>query len=122
MKSKPTHTPTPWVVSNSTQRRIWIGGADDAVAAKAGFFQEVADVHDHHKRGKANAELIVRAVNEYEKNRETIKELKQVIQHYLFLQCRKNGDSSWQTANEWAQQAIAKAEEGPTGATYVPVL
>lgn len=99
---KPQHTPTPWKVAESG---TWIGGTDNVNSFKAGFLQEIAELRDHHGRGRANAAFIVRAVNAHE---ELLVILKMVLGYEGLL-------VDHQGFKKVIEQAIAKAEQSSTG-------
>jgi hypothetical protein len=70
------HTPTPWILNGWDQ--------DDATETKYVYIQSedgrpIASIHRPNPNAKANAALIVRAVNSYEAMREAL----QVAREYL---------------------------------------
>ena len=88
------HTPTPWQFRISLENNyavdIWNTDKEDKMRLAKGVTRD-------------DAAFIVLAVNLH-------KELVDIVNHFLFLQCRDYDDSVWREANERAQAIIAKAE------------
>jgi hypothetical protein len=124
VKTQSEHTPTPWAFGEYKDGSAFIKKANDTVP--------LADLPAYgleafSKTQKANAELIVRAVNSFEaltlENTrlrdahdalvQRNEELKQALQHLVFLSCHgfdKFPDEVTRSAWVKASDAIAKAE------------
>lgn len=66
------HSQTPWKIAESTNSRDCFG-----IISRDGW---VADLHDCHGDKLANAAFIVKAVNEYEPNKKTIRDLQKTVE------------------------------------------
>lgn len=120
-KSEPQHTPTPWeVVATDTSVKIVASPSRNGRTTEPICDLEADQWTAKDPRTLADAAFIIRAVNEYQKDKEIIADLLKALKAQIQMRdtskptklqvalCWRDNDD---LANKWAHEAIAKGED-----------